>query len=57
MEKEAAIPKREDNVAAVKLMKGASFDLDDIAWPERGQHAFAAHLQAQAPRAAQSFYG
>jgi hypothetical protein len=47
MQKEVAIPKDKNDVTAVDIRKGTSLDLRHVAGPERGQHAFAAHLQTQ----------
>jgi hypothetical protein len=56
MEEEAVLTQGEHHLAGLDVFGRAACDLDDIAWPKGGQHAFSVNLQAQTAAAAQSVY-
>jgi hypothetical protein len=57
MQIETAVAQGKDDLARAYIGQRATRDLDQVARPERGQHAGAANLQAQTATAAQSVHG
>jgi hypothetical protein len=47
MEEEAPVPPGEYNLAGPDVFRRAACDLDHVAWPKSGQHAFSVDPQTQ----------
>jgi hypothetical protein len=57
MEEEAVLTQGEHHLAGLDVFGRAACDLDDIAWPKGGQHAFSVNLQTQTTAAPQGLRG
>ena len=56
MKEKSALVYSKHNLAGPHLVNQTRFDLDDVAWPKRRQHAFPMNLQAQTASSAQDLH-